>query len=64
MEDDALEPIFELMLEAEDLKARSEASRLFRYLVCKLKMVEVEKLLSEDDSAVSCSVIAALAGQL
>lgn len=52
------------MLEAEDLKARSESSRLFRYLICKLKMIELDKLLSEGDSTVSCRVIAALARQL
>ena len=63
LEQDACEPMYEMMLEAEDLRARNESSRLFRYLVCKLKMIEVDKLLTEEcGSTVSARLIATLAG--
>lgn len=45
--EDACGILFEIILEADDFKTRTESGRLFRYLVCRLRVIERETLLSE-----------------
>lgn len=44
---DGGEPIFELLLDCTDSTARSTIGDLFKYLLCKLKMIEKDVLLGD-----------------
>lgn len=66
LEDEVCEPIFECLLDAEDEVARRSIGKLFNYLVCRVKMEELELLRSDDkfEETISARLMDILASQL
>ena len=66
LEDEVCEPIFECLLDAEDEVARRSIGKLFNYLVCRVKMEELEQLRSGDkfEETISARLMDILASQL
>ena len=66
LEDEVCEPIFECLLDAEDEVARRSIGKLFNYLVCRVKMEELELLRSDEkfEETISARLMDILASQL